>query len=306
MKKIYDSNEPQYRWCFISLKSHDDENGHTSGNILSIGWMNRYKSWLLDRQYIKPIFDYYSYNYEAEGMSSTEYYSGGGEQKLIDKGVKPQFSHYVENRWGIGLISINEDSFGAFEMYAAKPEQLTGRSNYKPLLDIYWFLPWSNRELSLSQLLDIDGNVWYTKDRDAYKKDALEAMKLDEQYEESQPKIKVLFKDYDGKEITATLSKSYSEYRLGTSKNWRRFFKLFGVKPTTYVSMSIEYSSEVGPEKESWKGGVTGMAISLDNKEDDMVEAFKKFCKESEGVTKRRELRDLEFVKVITRSQMSW
>ena len=61
MKKIYESNEENYKWCFISLKSHDNEDDHTSGNILSIGWMGRYRSWLLERQYIKPIFDFYSY-----------------------------------------------------------------------------------------------------------------------------------------------------------------------------------------------------------------------------------------------------
>lgn len=91
--------------------------------------------------------------------------------------------------------------------------------------------------------------------------------------------------DYDGQLIKASCHCEYDEYARG-----RGLFKWLGwfskIKKRT---LRVEFSSEVGPEKGSWKGGLMGTTILMvptDTAED----AIKRYC-ESELVEKGRKYR---------------
>ena len=66
--------------------------------------------------------------------------------------------------------------------------------------------------------------------------------------------------DSDGSLVVASTHIEEREWRLGTGLfRWLSWF----VKPKIRRSLSIEFSSEVGPEKGSWKGGLMGTGIDM-------------------------------------------
>ena len=298
MYKIYDSKceKETYKWCFIKVKSHDEES-FPNNNILSIGFGTRYRSWVLPFQIVKPVFDFYTYNYEKEGMTSQEYYRGGKE-KLVKHGVKPSGSIYGESEWEIALVSPFDDKFSVFQLKAAVVEQLNTRSDYKPLLDIYWTFPWESSMRTVEKLLDTDGALFYDASSEEYwfkktkNKDFLEEVLPKK---EEQPYEKFEFIDCDGENVIATCTRSYSEYSLGTTHFYRKLFKLFGVKPEKHWYLDLEFSTDIGPEKESsWKGGVVGTSYEI-SPFDTMQGAFKRFCIDSYGKL-GKDIKNLKFV----------
>ena len=92
--------------------------------------------------------------------------------------------------------------------------------------------------------------------------------------EESCPTVEFLFADYDGKEIIVKTKIEEREWAFG--EGWFKWLSFFR-KNLIRRSLDLDFSSEVGPEKGSWKGGTIGHSIEmLPNELHE--EAFKRYC----------------------------
>lgn len=94
--------------------------------------------------------------------------------------------------------------------------------------------------------------------------------------EESCPSISFEFDDYDGERITAKTRIEEREWLFG--EGWFKWLSLFR-KPMVRRSLNIQFSSEVGPKKGSWKGGTVGHGIDMEADERH-EEAFRQYCSE--------------------------
>ena len=97
---------------------------------------------------------------------------------------------------------------------------------------------------------------------------------------EGLPKAKFRFSDFDGEQIVATCHIEEREWSKGVGHfSWLRFFFRNKIRR----DMDIEFSSEVGPKKGSWKGGTLGHGIDLEDGE--LHEsAFVRYC-QKHGLT---------------------
>ncbi len=107
------------------------------------------------------------------------------------------------------------------------------------------------------------------------------------------PKAVFLLFDYDGTEIKATTHIEEREWHRG--KGWFKW--LVWLTPARISrSMDISYDKEVGYEKGSWKGGMTGHSIEL--KPGELHEAaMRRYCEQ--GVRNKGGISPLKFVKVL-------
>lgn len=88
--------------------------------------------------------------------------------------------------------------------------------------------------------------------------------------------VKFEFDDYDGQRIVVTTRIEEREWRFG--EGWFKWLSLFR-KPMIHRSLDLEFSSEVGPEKGSWKGGTLGTGTRMLPGE--LHEAtFRRYCEE--------------------------
>lgn len=97
-------------------------------------------------------------------------------------------------------------------------------------------------------------------------------------YEEREkcPTVDFTFKDYDGEEIVAKTSIEVREWKFG--EGWFKWLSIFRPRMIKR-SLDLSFSSEVGKEKGSWKGGTVGTSIEMLNGE--LHEgAFKRYCEQ--------------------------
>ena len=76
----------------------------------------------------------------------------------------------------------------------------------------------------------------------------------------SQYKARFRFSDYDGEVITASCAIEEREWRRG--ERWFKWLRWFS-KPKVSRSLDLQFSSEVGHRKGSWKGGTIGHSIEM-------------------------------------------
>jgi hypothetical protein len=82
------------------------------------------------------------------------------------------------------------------------------------------------------------------------------------------------FEDYDGEMIVATCIVEEREWHRGEgSFKWLRWFYPKKIRR----SLDLHFSSEVGPEKGSWKGGTIGHGIEM-LKGENPRQAFERYC----------------------------
>lgn len=126
--------------------------------------------------------------------------------------------------------------------------------------------PWKQWDCVRHSIYSPDGTHFATEER----------RKWDEFYEAKQrcPASKFRFKDYDGEEITATCIIEEREWHRGEGWfKWLRHFYPARVRRT----LNIEFSSEVGTEKGSWKGGTIGTGIKM-LADETPEQAFRRYC----------------------------
>ena len=92
----------------------------------------------------------------------------------------------------------------------------------------------------------------------------------------AQPTAYYDFDDYDGEAIKARCKIEEREWRRGTG--WFRWLSLFW-RPKVQRSLDLEFSSEVGARKGSWKGGTLGHGIGIEPGES-VESAFRRYCAE--------------------------
>lgn len=142
-----------------------------------------------------------------------------------------------------------------------------------------FFLPWRNCRFIRHSLYDLKGEHFHTEFESARASWAATSAVRD-----ACPKAKFDFEDYDGQRITATTHIEEREWRRGTGIfAWLSWIR----GPEIERSLSIEFSSEVGPEKGSWKGGTLGHAIKMLPGELHEA-AFKRYCEQEHRSKYRR------------------
>ena len=136
------------------------------------------------------------------------------------------------------------------------------------------FLPWTQWRHIRRSMFDTNGKHFWTewsrprgfKFRDQW--GAETAIK------DACPTAVFEVEDYDGQRITAKTRIEEREWHFGTG--WFKWLSIFR-KPKLHRSLDIEFASEVGPEKGSWKGGLIG--TSIETLPGELHEAaFRRYC----------------------------
>lgn len=146
-----------------------------------------------------------------------------------------------------------------------------------------WFLPWTQWRHIRRSLYDLDGkHFWSDIDSEArgyYKLGkSNDRWDLVRSWEGMCPTMKFKFRDFDGEEIEATTRLEQREWRFGTGWfEWLSWFR----RPKIVGSLCLEFSSETGRRKGSWKGGTLGHSITMQSGELHEA-AFKRYCTEHE------------------------
>lgn len=135
-----------------------------------------------------------------------------------------------------------------------------------------FFLPWSEWDHVRFSLYNPDGShFWTQRDRQTGLRGFDEQMKQ----EASVPKVHFGFQDYDGELIVATCHIEEREWHRG--RGWFKWLRHFS-RPIIRRSLSLKFSSEVGREKGSWKGGTIGHGVNMLSVETPR-QAFERYCK---------------------------
>jgi len=146
-----------------------------------------------------------------------------------------------------------------------------------------FFLPWINWRYIRQSWYGLEGEHLRTAWGDLNGAEWFAQREWIREFEKSVPTVRFKFADYDVEEIEATTHIEEREWRFGTG-----FFKWLSLfrRPKIRRDLRIEFSSEVGPEKGSWKGGTMGHGIDMlpgELHED----AFRRYC-EQEHTSKYR------------------
>ena len=160
-----------------------------------------------------------------------------------------------------------------------------------------WSFPWMQLRYMGQRWYDLDGKLCETvsekQQREHRAKTGEYFTELLSVTEARVPKAVFLLCDYDGTEIKATTHIEEREWHRG--EGWFKW--LAWLTPARISrSMDISYDKEVGYEKGSWKGGMTGHSIELEPGE--LHEsAMRRYCEK--GVRNKSGISPLKFVKVL-------
>lgn len=184
-------------------------------------------------------------------------------------------SHYEWGNPGGGYTDVYQRRYG-IEFHDTAMHYHYGAQTHDSDSDKtgVWFYPWRDLTRKSKTYYDLYGDIYGKVD---FSKKANYNFTIDQLLEDSCPTRKYSFLDYDGEEITATCKVEKNEYSRG-----RGLFKLLflGRSQKERRYLSIKFSSEVGHKKGSWKGGVVGHSITLEDGE--LHEAgFQRYCKEN-------------------------
>ena len=128
-------------------------------------------------------------------------------------------------------------------------------------------LPWKMWRHVRHSYYSPDGSLFYTQPKGVDYMEALQEI-------EKLPRSYFLAEDYDGERIVVTCYIEEMEWLRGCG--WFKWLSWFS-KPKVRRSLDIHFSSEVGCEKGTWKGGVIGHGIEMYR--DELPEdAFVRYC----------------------------
>lgn len=149
-----------------------------------------------------------------------------------------------------------------------------GRQTHDSDTDKTWsaHLPWKQWECVRHSLYTPYGNHFYTHPH--WKVQRRTKAKAFYDMKNECPSIRFGFEDYDGEMIVATCRIEEMEWHRG--EGWFSWLKWF-YPARIRRSLDLSFSSEVGPEKGSWKGGATGHGIEMLPRETPQ-QAFERYC----------------------------
>lgn len=152
-------------------------------------------------------------------------------------------------------------------------------------------LPWTQWRFVRKSLHSLDGSHFWTEPTGQQVPFA-KAWEEQQRMRDTVGKAVFVFCDYDGQRITATTHIEEREWRFG--EGWFKWLSLFR-RPIIRRSLDIKFSSEVGPDKGSWKGGTIGH--SIDMLPGELHEAaFRRYCEKDQN--SRHQKYRLKFVGV--------
>lgn len=151
-----------------------------------------------------------------------------------------------------------------------------------------WFLPWTQWRFVRA--------TYYTPKFEVHYQDiaSTKSQRRNTDWEkiESCPTVDFEIEDYDGEKIVASTKVIEREWRFGTGYfKWLSWFR----KAKVIRSLDINFSSEVGPEKGSWKGGTIGHGIDMLPGETH-ESAMKRYC-DQEHTARRSKNFKIKFLK---------
>lgn len=148
-----------------------------------------------------------------------------------------------------------------------------GRQAMDSSIDMQWgcFLPWTQWRHVRHSAYDLEGNHFCD-----FPEMRLETWDRYEEVRKSCPTASFEFDDFDGERITATTRIEERQWLFGTG--WFKWLSLFRA-PRISRSLDIQFSSETGKRKGSWKGGTIGHGIEMTAGELHEV-AFRRYCSE--------------------------
>lgn len=129
------------------------------------------------------------------------------------------------------------------------------------------FLPWTQWRHVRRSFYGLDGELFVTIPSGT-------GWDAEREMSKSCPTVSFAFVDYDGQRIVAKTHIEEYEWLRGTG--WFRWLSLL-CRPKISRSLSLDFSAEIGPEKGSWKGGITGHGIDMQSGELHEA-AFKRYC----------------------------
>lgn len=251
--KVYESYDIKYSWCFIKISSHfsEDDTIEDLRNTLTIGLGGYYKKWLLPFSIIKPVLDY------------TSSFKRGNEE--IPYSVYKEREYKISYNKEEGYINLDWNYVDNM-LY-----NITKHKSYSKWITLFW----GNFSCSCSkwQLLNLDKSLY----KDITKLD----YEIKHELEKQQQYIEFTFLDYDKEEITAIGKLCRRVYNYGNMNKVTRWMMKFFRKPIDNIYLEIEFNSEIGPSKGSWKGGTTGQGVQLLPNETP-EEAFERYCTDPE------------------------
>lgn len=143
-------------------------------------------------------------------------------------------------------------------------------------IDKSWskFLPWTQWRFVRESLYDTQGRHYFTnfERRDNHRL----SWEVRNVIHNSCPKMQFEIEDTDGTIVQATTKIEEREWQFG--EGWFKWLSWFR-KSKIIRQLDIEFDQEVGPEKGSWKGGLIGTSIVM-NEGELPEEAFKRYCDE--------------------------
>lgn len=148
------------------------------------------------------------------------------------------------------------------------------------------FLPWTEWRHIRRSVFDDRGEHFWTKWDRRRRAPLRDSWAAQQAAISACPTVAFEFVDFDGERITAKTRMEEREWRFGTG--WFRWLSLFR-RPRVRRSLDIDFSSEVGPEKGSWKGGTLGHGIEM-LADETHEQAFRRYC-EQEHSSKYRKYR---------------
>lgn len=135
------------------------------------------------------------------------------------------------------------------------------------------FYPWHEWRTVRETLFDAEGKVFADLPLLARGADNWEER---HRLQDSCPTVRFSFLDYDGEQIDAITRIEEREQNWGVDRwKWLSVFR----RSRVWRTLDIQFTSEVGKRKGSWKGGTVGHSIEMLPGEDHDA-AFRRYCEE--------------------------
>lgn len=173
---------------------------------------------------------------------------------------------YTERQYGMTLFENHFSIHYGLATDSSRTEQRWG-----------CFLPWMEWRFHRMTLYDLHWQIDWTQLEDERGGKGFKRYEVQSAAEARVPKAGFSFKDFDGEVIRALTHLEQREWRRG--RGWFKWLSHF-YAPKIRYSLAIEFSSEMGPKKGSWKGGTLGHSIETTPGESHET-AFRRYCLEN-------------------------